>query len=394
MIGWLGVAWAADVAIRGQTVYPVSGPAIQDGVVVVHDGRITAVGPAASVKIPEGATVLTGAVVTPGWIDGLSVAGLTGPLNRPFDQDHREAGAAVASGLRAMDAYASWDELVAWLRIHGVTTIHTGPSPGAPVGGRTMITTTAAEPVGTTVVVPEAMVVFTLGEEPKEWPGGQTRMGSAAVVRQALAAAREYRERRKLPLADRAPVDLGSEALVGVLERRTRAVFVAHRADDLLTALRIGEEFGLDVVLAGATEAYLVRDEILAAAAPVLVGPVMARQWPNPGEVHDGTFENAALLADVGVPIGLMSGYEDYVPKVRVVPWEAAIAATNGLGAERALLAGTLGTARILGIADRKGSLEPGKDGDLVVFDGDPFEYTSHVCAVVVGGDIVSQECR
>lgn len=391
---WLGAALAADLAVHGQTVYPVSGPPIPDGVVVVHDGRITAVGPASSVVIPDGATELEGVVVTPGWIDGLSVAGLTGPLNKPFDQDHAQVGTSVEPGLRAVDAYSSWDELVGWLRVHGVTTIHTGPSPGAPVGGQTLITTTRAAPVAETRVVPGGMMVFALGEEPKDWPGGQTRMGSVSLVRQALSAAREYRDRRKLPLADRPPIDLGNEALVDVLERRTRAVFVAHRADDLLTALGLGQEFGLDVILAGATEAYLVREPILAAKVPVLVGPVMARQWASLGEARDGTFENAALLADAGIPIGLMTGFESYVPKVRVVTWEAAIAATNGLGSERALEAGTLGVARILGIAARKGSLEVGKDGDLVVYDGDPFEYVSHVCGVVVGGEVVSRECR
>jgi imidazolonepropionase-like amidohydrolase len=99
------------------------------------------------------------------------------------------------------------------------------------------------------------------------------------------------------------------------------------------------------------------------------------------------------VLADAGIPIAFSSGYESYVPKVRVVLWEAAIAATNGLGSERAIEALTLGAARILGIDDKTGSLEPGKSADLVVFDGDPFEYASHVCAVVVGGTVVSRTC-
>jgi imidazolonepropionase-like amidohydrolase len=219
-------------------------------------------------------------------------------------------------------------------------------------------------------------------------------MGGVAEVRQALAEAREYRERRKLPLADRAPVDLGLDALVDALERRRRVVIVARRADDILTALRIREEFGLDAVIAGATEGYLVRDAIRAAAVPVLVGPVMARTWSELGEGREGSFENAALLDQAGIEIGLMTGYEGYVPKVRVVLFEAAVAAANGLGADRALRAATLGTAHILGIDARKGSLEVGKDADLAVFDGDPFEYASHVCAVVIGGAVASSACR
>jgi imidazolonepropionase-like amidohydrolase len=385
-------ALAADTVVLGDVVYPVSGPPIPQGAVLVHDRVITAVGPASTIPVPAGAKVFRGAVVTPGLIDGLASIGLTGPMNKPFDQDHAQTGVAVVPQLRALDAYDPWDELVGWVRELGVTTLHTGPSAGAPVGGRTTVVTTAAGP--DSVVVAEAMALFTLGELDKEFPGAQTRMGSASEIRQALASAREYRERRKLPLADRPEVDLGQEALVGVLERKVKAVFVAHRADDLLTALRLGDEFGLDLVLAGATEAYLVRDEIRGHQIPVLVGPVMARQWSSLGETHDGTFENAALLVQAGIRVGMMTGYEAYVPKVRVVGWEAAIAATNGLGFDGALASATLENARILAVEAHKGSLEVGKDADLAVFDGDPFEYRSHVCAVLIGGEVVSDQCR
>jgi imidazolonepropionase-like amidohydrolase len=395
VIAWLVAgALAQDLAIYGQTVLPIRGPALTDGVVLVHDGKITSVGPAAGAQVPEGARELRGAVVMPGAIDGLSVAGLTGPLNRPPDQDHKVVGLSVAPELRAIDAYSAWDELVTWLREHGVTTVHTGPSPGAPVGGRTLVTTTAAGPLSMISVVDDAMVVVTLGEGGKEWEGAQTRMGSAALVRQAFAEAADYRERRKLPLADRPPSDLGHEALIEAMDKRRKVVIVAHRADDLLTALRIRDEFGLDVILAGASEAWLIRAELARAGAPVLVGPVMARQWSHPGERHDATFENAGLLADAGVTVGLMSGFEDYVPKVRVVLWEAAVAATHGLGSARALEAVTLGNARILGIESRKGSLEPGKDADVLVLDGDPLEPVTHVCAVIIEGAVVSEECR
>jgi imidazolonepropionase-like amidohydrolase len=121
---------------------------------------------------------------------------------------------------------------------------------------------------------------------------------------------------------------------------------------------------------------------------------VLARQWSSLGETHDGTFENTALLVQAGIRVGMMTGYEAYVPKVRVVGWEAAIAATNGLGFDGALAAATLENARILGVDTHKGSLEVGKDADLAVFDGDPFEYRSHVCAVLIGGEVVSDQCR
>ena len=393
MIAWWSVALGAELVVHGQQVLPVDGPPIEDGVVVVRDGRIVAVGKHGEIELPAGATELSGAVVTPGLVDGLSVVGLSGVLNRDPDQDHEEPGLAVAPELRALDAYDPYEPLVGWLRGFGVTTVQTGPSPGAPVGGRTLIAHTLSAPADAVAMVPDGMLVVTLGEPAKAFPGAHTRMGAAAQVRQAFASAREYRERRRLPLADRSPVDLGLDALVDALERRRRVVFVAEQADDLATALRIAEEYGLDAVLAGAAEGWLVRDAIAAAGVPVLVGPTMSRTWSTT-ETVNASFANAGLLADAGVPIALMSGYEGYVPKVRVVLFEAQVAAREGLGAERALRAITLGPAEVLGVADRVGSLTPGKQADLVVFDGDPLEYTSHACAVVIGGEIVERTCR
>ncbi|HHO51678.1 MAG TPA: amidohydrolase [Deltaproteobacteria bacterium] len=387
---------AAELAIRAEALWPVSGPVIPDGVVLIEGDRIVAVGPADEVPIPEGIEVLSGAVVTPGLIDGLSTAGLTGILNQPSDQDHREPLAPVQPQLRAGDGFDPWEELVGWVRGHGVTALHVGPSPGPVVAGRTAVVDTRPAPLSQIALEPDAMVLFSLGELPKRAfgdRGAATRMGTAALVRQALTDAREYGARRRLPLADRPPVELGLEALLEVLERKRRALFHAHRADDLLTALRIGEEFGLDVVLAGAAEGYLVAEEIAAAGVPVVVGPVMLRGWQQ-GEQANASFANASILADAGVQLGLMSGYEGYVPKVRVVLWEAAIAAANGLGPARALEALTLGNASILGLDETLGTLSVGKRADLAVFDGDPFEYTSHVCAVVVAGQRVSDTCR
>ena len=146
-------------------------------------------------------------------------------------------------------------------------------------------------------------------------------------------------------------------------------------------------------MLAGAAEGWLVADEIAGAGVPVLIGPVMSRSW-RAGEQRNSNFENAAILHAAGIEVAFMSGYEGYVPKVRVVLWEAAIAAANGLGAEATLSALTLSAAEILGISDQTGSIEVGKSADLVLFDGDPFEYSSHVCAVIVGGVLVSEECR
>ena len=172
-----------------------------------------------------------------------------------------------------------------------------------------------------------------------------------------------------------------------VLEGQLSLLVTANSATEIAAALRLQREFGFDLVLDSAAESYLLLEEIRAAGVPVLVHPPMSR-------VRNGSFETAARLAEAGIPFAIQTGFEGYVPKTRVLLWEAAIAAANGLGRERALEAVTLGAARILGVDDRVGSIEVGKDADLVLFDGDPFEYTSHVCGVIIEAEVQSRECR
>jgi imidazolonepropionase-like amidohydrolase len=140
------------------------------------------------------------------------------------------------------------------------------------------------------------------------------------------------------------------------------------------------------VVIDGGAEAYLVTDELKRAGVAVIVHPAMARSY---GEAENLSMETASVLKAAGIPIALQSGFEGYVPKTRVLLFEAGVAAANGLGLQGALEASTIGAARILGLEARLGSLEAGKDGDLALFDGDPFEYTTHCVGTVIEGDVV-----
>jgi imidazolonepropionase-like amidohydrolase len=213
-------------------------------------------------------------------------------------------------------------------------------------------------------------------------------MGTAALVRNALVAASNDRKKRQAAKADSPPDrNLKHEALGLLLDKKVPAIFAAHRADDLATALRLAGEFGLEARLSLATEAYLMADPIAAAKVPVLVHPTMQR--PASPETFNSTLNNAAMLAERNIPIAITSGYESYVPKTRVVLYEAAMAMVNGLGCDRALRAITLDAARILKIDRDYGSLEPGKIADVVLYDGDPFEYTTHVTLVLLGGQVV-----
>ena len=381
---------AQSVAVRGETVYTSAGEPIADGVVVIENGRIVAVGPASAVEIPAGLPLLEAAVVTPGLIDAHTVIGLSGHLNQPHDQDQLEGSSPVQPELRAIDAYDARERLVEWVRGLGVTTIHTGHGPGALVSGQTLIAKTRGDSVEAAVIVPAAMVAATLGESaladgPKP-PG--TRGKLAAMLREELVAAGEYAAKRgHEDAAKRPPRNLKLEALAQVLSGELPLMITAQRHQDIATALRLQREFGFRLVLDGAAEAHVLIGPLSEAGVPVILHPTMRRAV---GEAENLSMETAALLADAGIPFALQSGYEAYVPKTRVLLFEAALAAARGLGFERTLAAISIDAARLLGIDERVGSLELGKDGDLALYDGDPFEYTSHCLGVVIEGEVFS----
>ncbi len=385
----------AQVAVQGETIYTMAGPAIQNGVVLVRDGQIEQVGPAAEVEIPDGYRVVSAAVVTPGLVDAHSVVGLAGYLNQEDDQDMLDRAAPIQPELRALDAYDASERLVEWVRGFGVTTLHTGHGPGALVSGQTMVVKTVGRTVDDAVVVPTAMVAATLGPsalgQNGDSPGSRGAM--VALLRAELVKTQDYVERQSRDGGTGAgPArDLRLDTLGRVLAREIPLLVTAHRARDIMTAIRLAAEFEFDLVLDGAAEAYLLVDEIKAAGIPVIIHPTMYRAT---GETENLSFETAATLHAAGIPVALQSGYEAYVPRTRIVLFEAAVAAAHGLSFEDALATVTISAAEILGVDARVGSLEPGKDADLALFDGDPFEYASHCIGVLVNGVVVSEEAR
>jgi imidazolonepropionase-like amidohydrolase len=382
---------SAQVAVRGDTVHTMAGAPIADGVVLIgRDGKIERVGPASSVRIPGGYRTLRAKVVTPGLVDGRSVVGLAGYLNQPHDQMQLDPSAAIQPELRALDAYNARETLVEWLRVHGVTTIHTGHAPGALVPGQTMVVKTRGDEVEQAVMVPFASVAATLGTAGLAGQGKSpgNRSKAIAMLRAELIKARDYASKQAGPEDKRPARDLKLEALGKVLAKEVPLLVTANRSHDILTALRLAKEFDLRIILDGAAEAYLVADRIKAAGVPVILHATMARAG---GDMENMSMESAAALRKAGIPVALQSGYESYVPKTRVVLFEAAVAAANGLTFEQALATVTIDAARILGIDKRVGSLEAGKDGDVALFDGDPFEYVTHVTGVVIDGVIVSE---
>ncbi|MBL8877517.1 MAG: amidohydrolase family protein [Phycisphaerales bacterium] len=383
----------AQTAVRAKTLYTMSGPPIQDGIVIMRDGKIVAVGPAATTPIPAGARVLEAAVATPGLIDAHSTVGLSGILNYAHDRDQIEHSEAIQPELRAIDAYNCREKLIEFVRSFGVTTIHTGHAPGELISGQTMIVKTVGDNVAEVTLVESAAIACTLGPAAQRGGGAPgTRGKMMAMLREQFIKAQEYVKKQDAAEADKKPDrNLRLEALGRALRGEIPLMVTAYRAQDIISALRLANEFNIKLWLDGAAEAYMVIDEIKAAGVPVILHPSMMRAS---GDAENMSFETAAKLRKSGITVVLQSGYEDYVPKARVILFEAAIAAANGLTFDEALRAITIDSARLLGVDKRVGSLEAGKDGDIALFDGDPFEYTTHCIGVAINGQIVSETKR
>ncbi|MFZ4083705.1 MAG: amidohydrolase family protein [Pirellula sp.] len=405
---------AQTLVVKAQQIHTVSGKTIANGVVICVDGKIASIGDAASVVIPDGAKILEAQIVTPGLIDVRSSVGLSGILNVDHDSDHLESSTPLQPELRAMDAYNPREELVEYVRGFGITTVHTGHAPGELISGQTMIAKTRGGTVQDALIMDGKAVCATLAESSQK-PGKQspgTRGKQMAMLRSLLVEAVEYRSKNaKVAKVDDKKINAGNkeepykegaeeskvarslklEALVDVLEGRKALVITADRAQDIASALRLGEEFGVRIWLDSAAEAYQLLPQIKKAGVPVLLHASMARAS---GDRENMTFRSAALLKENGIPFAIESGFEAYVPKVRIVLFEAALAAAHGLSKEDALASITLSPAKILGISDRVGSIEVGKDADLALYDGDPLEYTTHCTGVVIDGVVYPGESR
>ena len=371
--------------IDAESIHIGTGKLLSNGRIVVNKGIIQAVGTQYEIKAPDGAVRLEAQVVTPGFIDAHTVVGLAGYLNDPgSDQDQLDRSNAIQPELRALDAYNPEEPLVAHLRNHGVTTIQTGHAPGAIVSGQSLIIKTNAQRAEQALVY-ESMLTFSLGgviSGAFSKPG--TRAKAMAMIRQELHKAEEYAHKRAAGTLS--STDLGMEALADLLDGQTQALVSVHKAQDILTALRLQKEFGFPMVLDGVAEIYLVLDQVKESGVPVVIHPTMLRAT---GEAVNVSMETAALLAKEGIPFAFQSGHESYVPKTRVVLFEAGVAVNNGLSSRLAVQHLSLYAAQLLGIDQRVGSLEVGKDADLVLFNGDPFEYTTTVDLVMIDGQLM-----
>ena len=382
-----------DVAIVGGRVVTGLGDEHQEGTVLVSGGRIAAVG--IGIPVPENARVIdaTGCWVLPGLIDPHSHIGAHEEANGPAGFDGSEVSSPVTAGVRAIDAINIEDSAFADAVAGGVTAVVVKPGSGNPIGGQSVaIKTGGGRSVDEQVIRHALGMKSALGENPKQTYGERkqlpsTRLGIALVIRQALTDARDYAQRRDRARAEGAPfaADLGMQALTEALDGTLTWEQHAHRHDDIATALRIAEEFGLRLVINHGTEAHKLADVLAERDVPVIFGPVLSSR--SKVEVREADPANLAKLAAAGVRVALTTDHP--VVPIGLLALQAAVAARAGLPRDRAVAAMTSVAADIAGIGDRVGALEPGRDGDVVLWTGDPLEVASTVREVLIEGRTV-----
>jgi len=382
-------ASAQTVAITGGTVYTVSGAPIQNGTVLIRDGKIVAVG--ASVTVPSDAQRIdaTGKIVTPGFIDASTQLGLVEISAEPSTRDQNARGTdGVAAAFRSWDGLNS--ESVNWApaRNEGVTSAVVAPSGGL-IGGQASVVDLVDG--STTEMIRRAPVAMVAQVNNPRGAGTGARGELLGKLRTLIEDVKFYQAHRSdydraasrnlsAPRAD-------LEAMIPVVEGKLPLVIDADRVDDIRGALRLAKEYNLKIMIAGGAEAWLAADELAAAHVPVIAGAM--NNIPTSFETLNQRQENVGILSKAGVQVAIIGNNGDGDEEsfnVRNVKYEAGNAVAYGMSHDAALRAVTLAPAEMFGVADHVGSLQVGRDANVVVWSGDPFEFSTRVEHVLIHG--------
>lgn len=380
---------AQTIAITGGKVYPVSGPAIDGGTVVIVNGKIAAVG--ANVSIPSGAQRIdaTGKVVTPGFINSSTQLGVieVGQVGDTRDMTARGKD-NIAASFTVWDGLNPNSVMLAPARKEGVTTFVVLPAGGL-VSGQAALLDVVPGTTGDMIIRAPVAMVTEIGDASA---GGLRARGELIVkLRELLEDTKFFQTHRtafdRAESRDFAASRLDLEAMIPVIEGRLPLLVAADRASDIDAALRLAQEFKLKIMIDGGAEAWMVADRLAAARVPVLTGAM--NNIPGGFSALGQRQENAALLRKAGVAVALIGnagGGDEEAFNVRNIKQEAGNAVAYGMTWDDALRAVTLTPAEVFGVSDRVGSLQPGREGNVVVWSGDPFEFTTRVEHVFVRG--------
>ncbi|MGI6551453.1 MAG: amidohydrolase [Syntrophomonadales bacterium] len=374
------------IAIKGGTIVTVKNGTIKDGVILIQGSTIKEVGQ--DTAIPPSATVIdaAGCYVTPGFIDAHCHVGIGEEVFSIEGDDINETTDPVTPYLQALDGVnlrdLAFDDAVR----SGVTRLMVHPGSANVLGGQSVLLKSWSPTLSDMVYCNPWGLKAALGENPKKAYGSQnktpkTRMGNAALLREALYTALKHSE-KKQRLQPKEEFRL--EALIRVVRREMPLWLHVHRADDILTALRIKDEFNIDLVLQHGTEAHLVAEEIARRKVAVCLGPLLVNRAKV--EMREVSFRNIQVLQKAGIEFCLITDHP--VVPIQYLGVCAALAVREGLDEETAIRALTWNPAHILGVDQELGSIEPGKKADIVIFDGHPLEVRSRVKQALVDGII------
>jgi imidazolonepropionase-like amidohydrolase len=375
------------LAIVGGQVIPIEGTPFRDGVVLVEDGAIRALG--TDVRVPDGVELVdaTGKVVLPGLVDAHTHLGVHEEAEGWAGEDTNEMTDPVTPHVRALDGINPADLGFADAVAGGVLTVNVNPGSGNPIGGQTVALRCGGATVDEMVLRGPSGVKSALGENPKRVYGDRkefpsTRLGTAAAIRDAFVKTGNYLAKRDRGDGEPVDRDLRWETLAMVLRREIPWRQHCHRADDIATALRLADEFGYRLVIDHGTEAAPLADRIAARGVPVLIGPLLTSR--SKVELRNRSLANPGRLAAAGVELGIITDHP--VVPIQLLHVQAALAVKEGLDPAAALRAVTLVPARVMGVDDRVGSLLAGKAATLCVWSGDPLDVRSRVEAAWIEG--------
>ena len=378
--------------IYNAQIHTMNGDIIPNGFVLVENGIIAEVAPGMPSDLNENDIDAQGGLLFPGFIDCHSHIGLIGDGLGFEGEDVNEDSDPVTPHLRTIDGLSFTDRCFRDAVAAGVTASVTGVGSSNPVGGD-LIAIKNSGRCADEMLIRRAGIKFALGENPKTTFSDKdstpvTRMATAAIIREALIKAKRYMQDTAEAVENGESLpdpDVKSEALIPLLKRELKAHFHCHRADDIMTALRISREFDLDCILVHCTEGHLIADLLGEAKASTFTGPIICDRGKP--ELSNLTPANAGILYKNGVNVAICTDHPE-IP-VQYLPASAAFCVKAGLPYDEALKALTVNPAKILGLDDRIGTVSKGKDADLVLWDGDPLEIMTQVKMTMINGRIV-----
>ncbi len=383
------------LAIKNGKLYTITHGVIDGGTILVDGNKIVAVGK--DVEIPSGADVIdaTGKIVTPGIIDAHAHVGIWEEGLGWEGIDVNETTNPVTASVRALDGVTPGEPGLRDAYRNGITAFWSGPGSANVIGGEGVAMRTYGDVMDDMILLSPSGIKAATGENPKGAYGNRgqmpkTRMGVAAIMRETLVKAQNYLnkiEKANGDLDKMPPKDLGMDNMVKVLKGELPLRTHCHRADDMMTVIRIAKEFNIKVTIEHATEGHKIAHQLAEANVPIIVGPSLTAR--SKVEVRDRSLATPAICAAAGVKVAIMTDHP--IIPVSYLPICAGLAVKNGMDEDEALRAITLTPAEIIGVGERLGSLEVGKEADIVVWDDHPFEYTAHTEYTIINGQVVYQ---